>query len=85
MVSKLSFQTFPTAVNIYAAYEHHNKHGRSRSVLFRSTFNIAKTIAPKNRTIFRTKRTLLALGDRFLPFVRFIGSGIGLSLSMPLL
>jgi hypothetical protein len=33
MVSKLSFQTFPTAVNIYAAYEHHNKHGRSRSVL----------------------------------------------------
>jgi hypothetical protein len=52
---------------------------------FRSTFNIAKTIAPKNRTIFRTKRTLLALGDRFLPFVRFIGSGIGLSLSMPLL
>ena len=33
MVSKLSFQAFPTAVNIYAAYEHHNKHGRSRSVL----------------------------------------------------
>lgn len=86
MVSKLSFQAFPTAVNIYAAYEHHNKHGRSRSVLlFRSTFNIAKTIAPKNRTIFRTKRTLLALGDSFLPFVCFIGSGIGLSLSMPLL
>ena len=81
MVSKLSFQTFPTAVNIYAAYEHHNKHGRSRSVLLQ----VNKTIAPKNRTIFRTKRTLLALGDRFLPFVRFIGSGIGLSLSMPLL
>lgn len=84
MVSKLSFQTFPTAVNIYAAYEHHNKHGRSRSVLLQVNI-IAKTIAPKNRTIFRTKRTLLALGDRFLPFVRFIGSGIGLSLSMPLL
>ena len=33
MVSKLSSQAFPTAVNIYAAYEHHNKHGRSRSVL----------------------------------------------------
>ena len=33
MVSKLSFQAFPTAVNIYAAYEHHNKHGRRRSVL----------------------------------------------------
>ena len=80
MVSKLSFQAFPTAVNIYAAYEHHNKHGRSRSVLLQ-----VKTIAPKNRTIFRTKRTLLALGDRFLPFVCFIGSGIGLSLSMPLL
>lgn len=85
MVSKLSFQAFPTAVNIYAAYEHHNKHGRSGVYSFRSTFNIAKTIAPKNRTIFRTKRTLLALGDSFLPFVCFIGSGIGLSLSMPLL
>ena len=34
MVSKLSFQAFPTAVNIYAAYEHHHKHRYSRSVLF---------------------------------------------------
>ena len=44
---------------------------------FRSTFNIAKTIAPKNRTIFRTKRTLLALGDSFLPFVGFIAQEMG--------
>lgn len=83
MVSKLSFQAFPTAVNIYAAYEHHNKHGAAGVYSFRSTFNIAKTIAPNNRTIFRTKRNLLALGDKRPAFVCFIGSGIGLSLSMP--
>lgn len=85
MVSKLSFQAFPTAVNIYAAYEHHNKHGRSRSVLLQVNIQYSQDDSSQNRTIFRSKRTLLALGDRFLPFVCFIGSGIGLSLSMPLL
>lgn len=32
MLSKFSFQTLPTAVNIDAAYEHHDEHGCGRSV-----------------------------------------------------
>ena len=82
MVSKFFSQTFPTAVNITTAYNHDHKHRYSRSVLFQVDAQYRQDNSPQHRTIFRTKRNLLALGDKRPAFVRFIGSGIGLSLSM---